>query len=355
MEQRGRRWVFGFLLCLLALLGLCAATVYWVDPCLYYRMPADRAPVFFSERYQTAGIVRNNPADTVLLGSSMTCSYRGSEVGETFGGTGLRLTIPDGYFDEFDQVVRLLMRTHPPQRLLFAIDMNILTRPSESTTGAMPGYLYDANPFNDVQYLLNKDTLYYSFYALMCSRWGEGETLDESFAWDDTVWWNHMTALEEYQRPEIAETVPADLLLADTAKNLSILTGWLEQYPDVEFDLFFSPYSILYWDKIGRLGETDAVFAALETACETLLSYPNAQLHGLLFDREIVDQLDNYCDYVHHSPQASSLALEKLSSGADRLTEENYREVLANWRDFVVHYDYEKFWDLHYWYTFHTP
>ena len=32
-----------------------------------------------------------------------------------------------------------------------------------------------------------------------------------------------------------------------------------------------------------------------------------------------------------------------------RLTEENWPETLANWRDFVVHYDYEKFWDESFW------
>ena len=249
-DRAYKRWSCGLLLTLLLVLGACAAVVYWVDPCFYYRMPKDRAPVFFSERYQTAGIVRNNAADVVLLGSSMTANYRGSKVGAVFGGTGLRLTIPDGYYSEFDEVMTLL---------------------------------------------------------------------------------------------------------ADTAENLAVVTNWATRYPDVEFDLFFSPYSILYWDKIDRMGETDAVFAALELACKTLLPYENITLHGLLFDRDIIEQLDYYCDYVHHSAEAGELVLAKLSSGADRLTEENYRKTLANWRDFVVNYDYEKFWDEHYWYQFHTP
>ena len=112
-DRAYKRWSCGLLLTLLLVLGACAAVVYWVDPCFYYRMPKDRAPVFFSERYQTAGIVRNNAADVVLLGSSMTANYRGSKVGAAFGGTGLRLTIPDGYYSEFDEVMTLLMRTHP--------------------------------------------------------------------------------------------------------------------------------------------------------------------------------------------------------------------------------------------------
>ena len=119
-----------------------------------------------------------------------------------------------------------------------------------------------------------------------------------------------MTALEEYTRPDIApEPMPRDGLLADAAKNLAVAASWAKRYPEVEFDFYFSPYSILYWDKIGRMGETDAVFAALELACETLLPYENVTLHGLLFDRDIIEHLDYYCDYVHHSDEAGALAL----------------------------------------------
>lgn len=266
MEQRVyRRWAMGLLLGLVLVLAACAAIVYKVDPLLL--LPDAHRPeaCLFQRTLPDGGIVRNNPADVVLLGSSMAANYYGSEIGQVFGGTGLRLTIPDGYFSEFDQAMDLLMRTHKPKRVIFAMDTNIFTRSPDGVTGAMPGYLYDADPINDVKYLLNKDVLYYSLYALMCKRWGTGETLDEGFSWDGTVWWNHMTALEEYQQPDIApEPMPSDALLADTAANLAVVTRWAEQYPDVEFDMFFSPYSILYWDKIGRMGETDAVFAALE-------------------------------------------------------------------------------------------
>ena len=268
MEQRAyQKWTRGLLLGLVLVLTACAAVVYRVDPCFYYRMPTDREPVFFSERYQTAGIVRNNPADVVLLGSSMTANCYGSQLETVFGGTGLRLTIPDGYFSEFDQVMGLLMRTHPPKRVLFAMDTNIFTRSPDGVTGAMPDYLYDSSTINDVKYLLNKDVLYYSLYALMAQRWDEGETLDKGFSWMDTVWWNHMTALEEYTRPDIApEPMPRDGLLADAAKNLAVAASWAERYPEVEFDFYFSPYSILYWDKIGRQFDRRVLLVACREA-----------------------------------------------------------------------------------------
>ena len=51
MEQHTyRKWTLGLLLVLVLVLVACAAFVWRVDPCFYYRMPADRKPVFFSER-----------------------------------------------------------------------------------------------------------------------------------------------------------------------------------------------------------------------------------------------------------------------------------------------------------------
>ena len=95
MRQAYRRWVCGLLAGVLALLALCAAVVYVVDPCLYYRMPQSWNPVFFNERYQAAGMAKNVEADTVLLGTSMAANYRASQIGETFGTSAVRITIPD--------------------------------------------------------------------------------------------------------------------------------------------------------------------------------------------------------------------------------------------------------------------
>ena len=181
MNKTYQRWACGFLAVLLAALALCAGTVWAVDPCLYYRMPAERQAVFFNERYQAAGMAKNVPAETVLLGTSMAANYRSSWIEEFYHGPGLRITIPDGYFSEFDQVMDLLFRENPPKRVLFALDLNTLIRDDSGVTDAMPGYLYNRNPLDDVKYLLNKDSLYYSFYALVTARDGGGQTLDEGF------------------------------------------------------------------------------------------------------------------------------------------------------------------------------
>ena len=92
MKQAYRRWVCGLLTVLIALLAVCGAIVYVVDPCLYYRLPDKWQPVFFNERYQMAGLAKNVEADTVLVGTSMAANYRASWIEETFetSASGLR-------------------------------------------------------------------------------------------------------------------------------------------------------------------------------------------------------------------------------------------------------------------------
>lgn len=350
MKEAYKRWVCGLLAACAVLLAACAAVVYFVDPCLYYRIPEDWDPVLFSERYQAAGLAKNVPADTVLMGTSLAANYRRSEIAETFGTTAVRITIPDGYLSEFDKTMDVLFSSQDPQRVIFGLDANILVRDESGLTSAMPDYLYNDNPFDDVKYLINKDTLYYSAYVLMANRWDEADTLDEGFTWDGDVWWNHATALANYTRPEIVqETVAADAYLRHASDNLDVVEGWITAHPETEFDIFFPPYSILFWDKTARLGETEAVFAALDLACERLLQYDNVRLYNFLMDPDIVLDLDNYCDYVHHSGAVCTQVLAKMAAGECRMTEENYRDTLAQWRDFVVDYDYEKYWDESFW------
>ena len=43
-----------------------------------------------------------------------------------------------------------------------------------------------------------------------------------------------------------------------------------------------------------------------------------------------------------------------LRADEGRLTEENLEETLANWHEFVIHYDYDKFWDQDYWIQWNT-
>jgi hypothetical protein len=93
--------------------------------------------------------------------------------------------------------------------------------------------------------------------------------------------------------------------------------------PNVKFDFFFPPYSILQW-----VAMREAAPATLQTVynfsayvSRRLAQFPNASLHDFREAAETTHDLGNYLDVVHHSPAVDLLVLSWLAGGkylADR-------------------------------------
>src|SRR5262249_18508939 len=80
--------------------------------------------------------------------------------------------------------------------------------------------------------------------------------------------------------------------------------GLIAAHPDVTFDIYFPPYSILQF-----VAMRDASPATLKItydfsayAARRLLQFPNVRLHDFRAVEEVTHDLGNYGDTVHHAP-----------------------------------------------------
>lgn len=340
------RWALLTLGVFLALCALCAMTVRLVDPFFHYHDPDPAAEVWFDQRAQGAGLLRSQEYETVFMGSSLAANYHAFWFDNLYGTSTVKITYPNGSFTEFGQALSYAYSCRDVKRVIFGLDPNLLMRDTAEDPEQLPLYLYDHDPWNDGQYLLNKDALLRSGYTVLKKLQGETQTLQDAFLWDGTVFFSRELALGSYVRPEAAETaVPADAFLESTRAHLAVVTGWLEEHPDTEFLLFVPPYSILFWDRAARLGETEAVFAALAETMETLLRYDNVELQFFMDDRAVITDLDNYADHIHAAGRVTYRMAVDMPAGVHRLTRETWRERLDALRDFVVHYDYDSIFE----------
>lgn len=97
--------------------------------------------------------------------------------------------------------------------------------------------------------------------------------------------------------------------------------GLIAKNPDVTFDIFFPPYSVLQF-----VSMRDASPATLKIAYDfsayaapRLLQFPNVRLHDFRAAKEITHDLNNYGDVVHHSPAVDLKVLSMLAEGKYRL------------------------------------
>lgn len=297
---------------------------------------------FDNQRYQMAGLIRHQEYSAVVMGTSLVANYRASWFTEGLGEETLKITFPDGWISEFDTALTLAFRTHPGlDKVYFCLDPNILIRPDSERTVELPQYLYNQNPLDDVEYLLNADTYQEAMRSFLRRGTAEMSTLDEAYVWDGTYTFSRASALAGYPRPEPSgTTLPDDAYLDVAAENLDVVCGWIKQHPDVRFELWFPPYSILYWDKTTREGTADAVITAVEYAARRLMDYENVTLHSFLYTDVMVD-LNNYTDHIHCSGSVTAWMAQHMMSGYFLLTPERYMEDLEGLREFIHSYDYE--------------
>lgn len=344
-----RRWLCLTLALTLLLLVLFALPTARIDPLFHYHAPLDRYQYpITNERYQNDGIVRHFSYDGIITGTSMTENFRTSQADALFGAHFVKVPFAGGRHKEVNdnlrrayeagQQVRYVIRGLDPELL-------IADKDAYKEDYAYPSYLYNNNPFDDVQYLLNKTILFdYTLKVPEYTAQGQQTTSFDDYAnWSSRYTYGAATVLEPYA---FTATPPAPVPLTDADRTLirenlqQNVLDLAQAHPETTFYLFFSPFSIVYWGMLHDAGGVEAMVDAEETAIEMLLQLPNIQLYSFNNNFDLICDLDNYKDYEHYGEWVNSWILEQMAAGQYRLTRDNYQAYLEQIRAFYTSYDY---------------
>ena len=342
--MRAKRFFIGTLAAALLLLACAAGYVLAVRPTVIAgRMEEGDKGLFVNERYEMAALIRNQDYSSVVMGTSLTANYRASWFEGETGEQTLKITFPDGWISEFDAALELVFDTHPEtDRVFFCMDPNILIRSDRERTVELPDYLYNRNPLDDAEFYLSGDAILMAAETAAARKNGTAVDLDSAYVWDDGYVFSRETALKLYSRPEVsAETLPADAYLDAVEENLDVVCRWAEEHPDVDFVVWFPPYSILYWDKMTREGAADAIITAVEHASYRLMEYENISVHCFLHNYPVIQNLENYTDHIHCSGFITYDTAQHLLAGRWKFNAENCKMRLEELRQFVASYDYD--------------
>ena len=334
----------------LALLLILGGTTAVIDPFFHYHAPLESLQYpLNNQRYQNDGIVRHFDYDALITGTSMTENFKTSEFDALFGTNSVKVSYSGGTYAELFSNLERAMASNPNiKTVLFCIDEWFLFsgRDMILADGEYPTYLYDDDPFNDVQYLLNKEILCSNSLEVLAYT-AQGNT---TTSFDDYGSWVYpydaQVVLSNYSRAEkAAEPVPFTRENADSlTRNLqSTALALAEKYPDTEFIYYFPPYSILNWDDHSQTNTAARYVEAFRLASRLLLEAENIRLFSFCTDYETITNLNNYRDTVHHSNAVNSLLLQRFAAGEYALTNENYEAHWEEVLDFYTGYDYDAF------------
>lgn len=347
-KKQSKKW---FKKCIIGLLGtifLVFVVVYVFDPYFHFHKPFSFVSYrLYDERYTNDGISRHFDYDAMVTGTSMAQNFKTSEMDALFGTQSVKETFSGaGYKELSENLERALERNPDLKTVIWTMDYNALIREKDWTQyEGYPTYLYDDNPWNDVSYIFNKSILYHGVLPNVT------KTLlrQPSTTMDEYSSWNKETGLEYIMQSYDRWEEKADMIAGLTQEEWDMVTAnvrenfvaMINQYPDTTFYIFYTPYSICYWDFLNQEGMMQMQFDAEQIATELLLECPNVKLFNFNDQYDVITNTDNYRDKEHYSAQINSKILEWIASDIGLVTKDNYLERLEIEKEYYLNYDYE--------------
>ena len=325
-----------------------------IDPYFHYHKPLSglQYPIN-NQRYQNDGIIKHFDYDAIITGSSMTENFKTSEFDELFGVNSIKVPFSGGSFKEINNNLETAVKWNSDLKVIIrCLDHRRLLDSADAMRyeeDSYPKYLYDECLWNDVKYIFNKSILRDAISVLHYTKAGKITTnFDEYSNWMDTVIFGKEAVDAAYTRPEKVEKVSP--ITEEDYKNIKEnitqnVTDLADRYPEIEYYIFFSPYSIYWWDELWRTGSLERQLDVEKYAIELMISHENIHLFSFSTEYEMICDLNNYKDIAHYSEDINSRILVWMKEGTHELKANNYEDYCRQIREFYMNYDYDSLFE----------
>jgi hypothetical protein len=298
-------------------------------------------------RLQDAGLIRSQEFDTVFMGTSLAIHFRQSDIDRALGVKSLKLALNGSNSREQVFVLAAALDRHPGRVLWEVDDWIFHDAPDVDSNVYLPADLYRRNARGIAGYLLGGRIARESVWIMArsipplepvvarltsdvifkfpVSRVDDINTVPPDL--DLAASYNAKRTIAAFKR--IIDPVRAKYLADDTDYNMKIRVferdaiGLIAGNPDVTFDIYLPPYSILQWVAM-RDASPETLKSVYEFSayfCRRLATFSNVRLHDFRSVSEVTHDLNNYADVIHHSPAVDLKILSWLAEGkylADR-------------------------------------
>ena len=331
-----------FLSTSLLVILMAVALNFVVDPLQVLR-PARFFAAMYSpdSRLQDAGLIRSQDFDTVFMGTSLAIHFRQSDIDRILGVKSLKLALNGSNSREQVFVLAAALDRHPGRVIWEVDDWIFHDAPDIDSNVYLPADLYRRNAKGIAGYLLSGSMARESAWIMArsippleplvarltneamfkfpISSVDDINVLQPDF--DVAAAYNAKRAVAAFKY--ITDPVRSRYLADDTDYDMKVRVferdaiGLIASHPDVTFDIYLPPYSILQWVAMREAspGTLNSVYDFSAYFSRRLTAFANVRLHDFRSVSEITHDLNNYMDVIHHSPDVDLKVLSWLAEG----------------------------------------
>ena len=354
--MKSDKWLIGWFSTVFILMAYTIGFVYYVDPLFHYHAPhTDKYHYELdNQRYVNDGITRNFEYNALITGTSMTENFKTSELDEIFGVRSVKIPYSGAAYKEVNEGIERAIRYDPDLKTVIrGIDMGYLFTYKDwmrDDLGTYPDYLYDNDPFNDVNYIFNQDIIFNRAYKMVLDTerpdFEPGMiSFDKYSSWQGQAVMGKNTVIPDgIKTDKVSKEIHVtDEELQQIKENVEQnITDVARRNPNVVFYCFFTPYSMVWWNDLNNDGTIYRYVEAEKYAIEQMLTCNNIRLFSYNTRIDITADLNNYKDPTHFGSWISTLILYWMHNGEGLITADNYENYISEELRLHLDYDYEE-------------
>lgn len=316
-----------------------------IDPLFQYHTPwGGMKPVLTDERYQYAGLAKNFSYDNVILGNSFCENFKASSFTEINEGETIKLAISGSSPEDWKKIVSII-KDKNVKRVIFNIDPYTLLTPKPENDSLLKPleYLYDNHIINDVNYLYNFGTLQMSIDSVIKNTTNSVPDFDIAFL-EYGKGKDEVIRIYNNKRTDYADEEPSVQEALSIANwNLDFISSCISEMPNTEFVIFFTPVSVLYWDKVLRDRNDKCWENVYYLCCERLIPIKNVKLFLWSDDAmlSLMSDIDNYKDEAHYTPEVCDLLAKRIGQNEGVVLGDDYSERIDKLFKYIYSFDYD--------------
>lgn len=315
---------------------------YIVDPRLYYsRDNRLFSPLYtLIQRHLIPGVIKNSPNNNaVIIGTSLTAPFIASKVSAILNTNAIKLTVNGATLFEQHFILSKYLQSHPNAKIvIWGVDPPYLSRDAVMTTQKdyiYPFFLYDTTQIN-YKYLFNYDVTKHSLQTIAANffniRFAKTTfDLDKIGTWNVSgqiagckkVTGNYQGALSA---GNIYNLITEDFNIGNAEINLNNIIELAMARQDVQFFIFFPPYSILRYYLYNEHQSLGKLLMPRDFIAKKTKGIPNINILDLQASPDIISNLDYYADINHYNPAVADIILKYIVNG--NFTD--YNSILKN-------------------------
>lgn len=309
---------------------------YIVDPVQFFRPARFYQPgVYAQERFLYPALIRHQPYDSVIIGTSTAMTIRPSLANRAFGGRFLKLTMNGGRPREQAMVLEAAASHSkaPLKTVIWGIDPHMWVYPvnDRNATYFFPDYLYRPDFVSILKfYLLSRDitimswtSLYNNYHkqvpAIELDNVGNWEEYFAQFRYACSSVESQVSKfMPRNARPPMVPATPAAIAHGSAALSANFeqnLLPLIRANPQTRFYLYNPPYSRAeaYYLAAMQPGLLEARQSFKERLQQLARENSNVRYYDFEQWRNVTDNLDNFYDFQHHSKAINDQLFEYMA------------------------------------------